>query len=513
MSKSYSLAKALAEFSISLNKSLAAQLTGDLINDTRLLKPDDIFCAVKGSQSDGRMYIDKAMELGAAFILVQSDDIDEHGSIDVKTISNDDSDVSRQVHIIYFYQLELHLFSLAKAYYKVPQSSMKIIGITGTNGKTSTCQLIAMLLKACQEKVAIIGTTGAGELNALKPIENTTPGATQLHQILAGFKEDNIEYVAMEVSSHALEQRRVNADLFDIALFTNISRDHLDYHKSMASYAEAKYQIFSYHSAQTAIINGDDPQAQKWLKSWPKGHTPIVYGCSDFIEAYPNYIQAKYIYHTSAGSTFLLVTPQGEVEISTHLMGKFNIYNLLAAISVMIELKFDLTLIAESVKSCKAITGRMEVFQADDKPTTIVDYAHTPDALLNALEACKFHCKGKLWVIFGCGGDRDMGKRSLMGDVAEKHADHIVLTNDNPRNESPEVIIHDILAGCKHPENVVITLDREIAIKETIAQANVDDMVLVAGKGHEEYIWIGNEKRPYNERHFVQSTYLSEAVS
>lgn len=513
MSKYSSLALALADFSISLNEKHDTQLTGDLINDTRHLKVGDIFCAVKGSQSDGRMYIDKAITQGANFIIMQSDDINEHGVIEIQSLTNDDLGTSRQICIIHFYQLARHLFSLAKSYYQAPQSSMKIIGVTGTNGKTSTCQLIAMLLSACEKNVAIIGTNGAGKINALKPIENTTPGATELHQILTRFKEESIDYVAMEVSSHALDQRRVNANLFDIAVFTNLTRDHLDYHKSMISYAEAKAQIFSYNEKQMAIVNGDDAQVQKWLKIWPEENTPIVYGCSEFISDYPQYVQAKNIQHTVHGSTFLLVTPKAKQEVSTHLIGKFNIYNLLAAISVMLEFKFDLALIAKSVKNCQAIAGRMEAFTATDEPTTIVDYAHTPDALLNALKACRFHCKGKLWVVFGCGGDRDVGKRSLMGATAEKHADHIVLTNDNPRNENPDVIVSDILKGVECPENIAVIMDRKKAIRETISQASTDDMVLIAGKGHEEYIWIENEKRPYNERQFVQSIYSPEAVS
>ena len=511
MLKRYSLTNALAEFSIELKAQSTSLCSGNLVNDTRMLKPADVFCAVIGSQSDGRIYIDKAIALGANYVINQCDDIENHGHIEV--VTTDNAEASREVKIISFYQLDFHLFALAKAYYDSPQSHMTVIGVTGTNGKTSTCQLTAMLLSACQAKAAVIGTTGAGELNALTAIENTTPGATELHQILANFKTANIDYVAMEVSSHALHQRRVNSSLFDIALFTNLSRDHLDYHKSMASYAESKYQIFSYNSNQKAIVNGDDAQVQQWLKNWPKDRMPMVYGCSEHVETYLDHIQAKYIYHTSTGSTFLLVTPQGEIEISTSLMGKFNIYNLLAAISVMIELKYDLALIAEAVKNCQAITGRMEAFQSNGKPTTIVDYAHTPDALLNALDACKHHKKGKLWVIFGCGGNRDIGKRSLMGGVAETHADHVVLTNDNPRNENPDVIVNDILSGCEHPENITIIMDRETAIRDTLSKAQEDDMVLVAGKGHEEYIWIGNEKRPYNERNIVQSIYVPEAIS
>lgn len=511
MLNQYSLTKALQEFSINLPSQVAEKSTGDLVNDTRKLKPLDIFCAVKGHQDDGRIYIEQAIELGVNFVISQCVDIDEHGQVEVKHLTQGEQ--ARTVSIIHFYQLDFHLFALAKAYYQSPQSSMKVIGVTGTNGKTSCCQLIASLLGECQEKTAVIGTTGAGALSNLTPIENTTPGATQLHQLLASFKAQNFTSVAMEVSSHALDQRRVHADLFDIALFTNISRDHLDYHKSMANYADAKFQIFANKENQQAIINYDDAQAQKWLNTWPEEKNLMVYGCSDEVTSYPKFAQAKNIEYSEEGSQFLLNSHVGEMVIATSLMGKFNIYNLLAAISVLMELNISLAKIKSAVLTCKSIVGRMEVFSAPEKPTAIVDYAHTPDALLNALQACRSHCKGTLWVIFGCGGDRDKGKRSLMGRVAQTHADHIVLTNDNPRNENPSMIIEDILAGCVATENIKINQNREMAIKETLAQAKENDMVLIAGKGHETFIYIGDKKIPYNERQFVQSTYTAEALS
>ena len=476
---------------------------GDLVNDTRKIKAGDVFCAVIGSQQNGNDYIAQAVSSGSALIISECKNADQHGK--VTYLLTNDSD--RKTPQVSFYQLNKQLFAFAKAYYQSPQQNMTMIGITGTNGKTSTSQIISKLLASCQERTAVIGTNGAGQIDSLQPLENTTPGATQLHQLMAEFSSDNCKNVAMEISSHALEQRRVTADLLDIAVFTNLTRDHLDYHTTMENYAEAKYKIFSQNAAQIAVVNGDDSQAKNWLAHWPNKQPVVVYGQSAVISEYSAYVQATEIKAHASGVVFTLNTHLGKQQIESALIGDFNIENLLAAIAVLLSKGISLSDIAVVVKSLTPIIGRMEAFEADKKTTTIVDYAHTPDALLSALHACRSHCKGDLWVVFGCGGDRDKGKRPLMAQVAESGADHVVLTTDNPRNEQAEDIVADMLKGCLKPEKITVLLNRELAIIETLAKAKTDDIILLAGKGHEEYIIIGDEKIEYNEREFVKSIY------
>lgn len=510
----FSINNALLEFSIVLDIELEQVAQRNLINDTRSIKAHDIFCAVIGSEQDGRKYIEEAIKLGADMVIAQCLDVEQHGCIALEDmIVDEDTQQTRTVAIIDFYQLDCHLFALAKSYYQNPQDQLRMIGITGTNGKTSTSQIIAQLLNGCKQNCAVIGTVGAGLLGDLTEINNTTPGATQLHQLLSDFTQKNVSHVAMEISSHALTQHRVTPQLIDVAVFTNLSRDHLDYHKTMANYADAKYQLFSHESSQIAVINGDDLQAKTWLNNWSSEEIVFVYGRSHNIKHFSHFVHASDIKHTCAGVTFLLDTHLGSIHINSPLMGDFNIDNLLAAIAVLLTQNYSLDNVNQAITKLQPIIGRMESFSLKGKPTAIVDYAHTPDALSNALIACRQHCLGELWVVFGCGGNRDKGKRSLMGEVAELHADHVVVTNDNPRHESANDIIDDILLGFKMPDKATVILDREAALMSTLALAKPDDMVLLAGKGHEDYIIIGNEKMSYNERQLVKKAYLNEALS
>ncbi|NQZ20934.1 MAG: UDP-N-acetylmuramoyl-L-alanyl-D-glutamate--2,6-diaminopimelate ligase [Colwellia sp.] len=509
MPKAFSLSKrklinVLLAFNLPTDIAYLPDEFGDLVNDTRKLNQGDVFCAVIGQQQNGNNYIAQAIESGSSLIIAQCEHAEQHGEVCYLA-----KESSKEQHIpqIYFYQLNEQLYSFAKSYYQNPQSTMTIIGITGTNGKTSTSQIIAKLFAHCQQKTAVIGTNGAGLVDALQPLENTTPAATQLHQLFAKFNAEHIENVAMEISSHALEQGRANAELIDIAVFTNLSRDHLDYHKTMANYAEAKYKIFSQNHQQVAVLNGEDQQVQTWLNNWPSEQSVIVYGRTKLITQYSAFVQACDIKHHAQGVEFTLATHLGKQLINSSLIGDFNIDNLLAAIAVLLVQKISLTDIADAVKLLTPTLGRMEIFAAENRATAIVDYAHTPDALSNALAACRWHCDGELWVVFGCGGDRDKGKRPLMARAAEQGADHLIITTDNPRTEQAEDIVNDMLMGCIKPENVTVVLDRELAVLAGLTKAKANDMILFAGKGHEDYIIIGDEKINYNERKFVQSIY------
>jgi len=504
-------------FTITLPDSLELSgFSGDLHNDSRAIKVGDIFCAIIGHQQDGRDYIEKAIKQGAKLVLAECENDSEHGEIEFS--SNEGS-----VAVVKFYQLNQHLFSLAKFYYQQPQEKMTIVGITGTNGKTTTSQLLAQMLSGQNKPCAIIGTNGAGSVDNLIPIENTTPGALELHQLFNRFQDEHFSHVAMEVSSHALSQKRVLANLFDIALFTNLSRDHLDYHGSMTSYGEAKKQIFTENNSQVAVVNFDDEQGKLWLENWPEQQPLWVYGIQEGISAYSNYVTAKAINRHSHGVSFTLESHLGNVDINSSLLGDFNIDNLLAAISVLLVQGIRLADIPMLAKQVSAISGRMEASSGEHLATAVVDYAHTPDALEKALQACRQHCAGKVFVVFGCGGDRDKGKRPLMAQAAEKYADVLVVTNDNPRSEDPQQIANDIVAGFTRPdaEHISVILEREQAVLSTLKKAKAGDIVLLAGKGHEDYVIvakhdengavIGTEKLAYDERLVVAEFYNKQA--
>lgn len=503
---------------------------GNLTNDSRVIMSDseagDIFCAIIGYAQDGRKYISKAIDNGARLVLSECESEAEHGKIHY--VEQDKNHVA----VISFYQLNKHLFSLASAYYQAPEKSMTMIGITGTNGKTSTSQLLGQMLTRCQKPCAIIGTNGAGMVDDLHPLENTTPSATDLVQLFNCFSQHSmlstnnnevkITHVAMEVSSHALEQGRVKGSIFDIAVFTNLSRDHLDYHHSMANYAAAKRQLFTHDNNQVAVLNGDDKQAQQWLEGWPKGESRAfqnvwLYGRSDFVKQHDQFVSCSEVKHHNQGVDFTLTTQLGDIEIHSPLLGDFNIDNLLAVIAVLLIEGIELTIIAENIMAIKPVAGRMEAFippsSVMQAPTAVVDYAHTPDALEKALIACRQHCHGNLFVVFGCGGDRDKGKRPLMAQAAQKYADYLVITNDNPRTEMPMAIIEDMLAGLNEEVKVNVTLDRKKAVLETLAKAKGNDVVLLAGKGHEDYIILGRDKIDYNERQVVQGFYTNAQKS
>ncbi len=503
----------LEQFAIKLPNSIKLSgLSGNLHNDSRAITKGDIFCAIIGHHQDGRNYIEQAIKNGASLVIAECETKAEHGIIESSLADTD-------VTIVNFYQLNQHLFTLAKTYYQQPQDGMTIIGVTGTNGKTTISQLLAQMLSRSQKACAVIGTNGAGSIDKLTPIENTTPSALELHQLFNRFREEQFSHVAMEVSSHALAQKRVLADLFDIALFTNLSRDHLDYHSDMTSYGEAKKQIFTADDSQVAIVNFDDEQAKKWLENWPKQQELWLYGRHNSIKTYERYVTAEDIHLQSGGSSFTLKSHLGQVDITSSLLGDFNIDNLLAAISVLLIQGVALSAIGGLVKQLTPTSGRMEALSAATLPTAVVDYAHTPDALEKALQACRQHCRGKLYVVFGCGGDRDKGKRPLMAQAAEKYADFQIVTNDNPRTENAQLIAEDVVAGFTHADaqHINVILDREQAVLNTLSEASTGDIVLLAGKGHENYMIvakhdengavIGTQKLPYDERKVVSDFY------
>lgn len=482
-----------------------AQSFNDLTLDSRAIRRGDVFLALPGHKVDGRQFIEKALDLGAAAVLVHTDDADQHG----KVWHSDNAEHGVQ---IYVFQLSRQVSAIAAQCYPLAHqsatTSLGVIGITGTNGKTSTSQLIAQLITSLGRKAAVMGTLGNGLWGELVDSGNTTADAITLMRQLHDFEAQGASVCAMEVSSHGLVQGRVDAVPFDVAVFTNLTRDHLDYHGDMESYAAAKQSLFRFSTLGHGLLNLDDAVGASWLTEL-KSVPAQMWGFS--IEGH----QAAAFYTKNAkfddqGVSATLVWPEGEAEIHSPLLGAFNLSNLLAALSALYLQGFDMKALAEQVQYLTPVAGRMERFTTANNITLVVDYAHTPDAIEQALNALRRHCAGDLWCVFGCGGDRDKGKRPLMGKAAEQYADRIMVTSDNARSEDPAQIITDIIQGLTHPQQALTQVDRIAAIKEVVALAKPGDVILLAGKGHETYQEAAGVRHDYDERALARQ--LSEQL-
>ncbi len=455
--------------------------------DSRQVGAGDVFVAVQGHQIDGHQFIQAAIEAGAVAVVQQG----EHDQIAWRD----------QVPVISLRALPHALSAMAARFYQDPQQHLGLIGVTGTNGKTTVSQLIAQWLESLDKRTAVMGTTGNGFIGALKTADNTTGDAISIQAQLADFVQQGTRHVAMEVSSHGLVQGRVASLAFDAVVFTNLSHDHLDYHGTLAAYAEAKKQIFSLGNP-LKVINADDKVGRQWLREWPEAIAVALHADSLQHHAGP-YVRATQIDFATDGVRVMVETSWGQGELNAALVGDFNVSNLLVSLATLLGLGYSLDALLATSDQLNAVIGRMEVFLAPDKPTVVVDYAHTPDALEKALLALRRHCHGALWCVFGCGGDRDTRKRPVMARVAEQHADKVVLTNDNPRGEAPESITQDMLAGLQNPERVWVEHDRAQAVTQVIEQAQADDIILVAGKGHEDYQVLAHGKVHYSDRETV----------
>jgi UDP-N-acetylmuramoyl-L-alanyl-D-glutamate--2,6-diaminopimelate ligase len=477
-------------------------MISDLVLDSRDVAIHKAFIAIDGHTLDGRDFIPQAVSLGAKVIVAQCDDINSHGYLEMR----------EQSVIVSFYQLAEKLSELAGHFYQFPANSMSVIAVTGTNGKTSTVQLTSQLADLMGEQAASIGTLGAGMYSSnsdsltLQNTINTTPDAISMQRLLAEFVSEGAFQVALEASSHALVQNRIKAVKTDIAIFTNLSRDHLDYHGSMSEYGLAKRLLLKQPELAYAVLNVNDAEHKNWLVNIPETTSVVLYGQNisgaDMPSEY-QYCVANNVRYTAEGIALSMQSSWGDCEMRLSLLAEFNVANVLAAICSQLCLGKSLKQIAYIAQKLKPVAGRMELYSRQNHATIVVDYAHTPDALEKALLATKQHCNGKLFCVFGCGGDRDVGKRSLMGEIAERLSDLVILTDDNVRSDSPKDIIRDILSGCINPQQVVVEHDRKTAIKLAASQAVAGDMILVAGKGHENYQIIGNQTLAYDERQFV----------
>jgi UDP-N-acetylmuramoyl-L-alanyl-D-glutamate--2,6-diaminopimelate ligase len=377
---------------------------------------------------------------------------------------------------------------------------MTIAAVTGTNGKTSVAHFIAQAWEREFGRAGLIGTLGFGPLDALEPATHTTPDPFTLNRILAHCIDDGVDHLAMEVSSHALAQGRVDTVQIDAAIFTNLSRDHLDYHEDMEAYAAAKLRLFTEHAPRFSVINRDDMTGRKWIREL-SGQQVLSYGLMPGAE-----LTAEVLTMDADGMALRFHSPWGHAELRTGLIGQFNALNLLATAGTLTLLGMSWSDTVRELEAVRAVPGRMvRLGGAPGQPVVVIDYAHTPDALAQSLAAVRDHLSGRLTCVFGCGGNRDRGKRAQMGQLAESLADRLVVTSDNPRFESVNSIINDVLRGVGDRKRVAVEPDRATAIRAAIDQAGPGDIVLIAGKGHETWQEVAGQKIPFSDEATVQA--------
>jgi UDP-N-acetylmuramoyl-L-alanyl-D-glutamate--2,6-diaminopimelate ligase len=462
-------------------EGLGVSPTG-VADDSRQVMPGDLFLAYPGDLADGRRYIADALQRGAVAVAWQP------GGDFVW-------DTALSVPNLPVEALRPLAGPLAHAVYGYPSEGLSLIAITGTNGKTTISQCLA---RAYPKPCAVIGTLGAGFPDALVETGFTTPEATTLMRYLARFRQDRAAACALEASSIGIEEGRMNGARVDVAVFTNFTRDHLDYHGSMEAYAAAKEKLFAWPRLRTAIINLDDELGQKLIRETTAMRV-LGYAIGEARRDFPALVRAEELVDTPFGQRFNLVLPNGRATVDTGLVGRYNVHNLLAVAAVLHDAGLAVGEVARRLSELTPPPGRMERVGGNGEPLVVIDYAHTPDALENALVALRDVANrrgGRLCVVFGCGGDRDKGKRPQMGGIAARCADRVLVTSDNPRSEDPQAIINDVLAGMLHAESEA---DRAAAIRKVVLAADARDVILLAGKGHESYQEVAGVRSPFSD--------------
>lgn len=456
---------------------------GGLTLDSRQVSVGDLFVALPGTGADGRDFVQDALRRGAVAVLCEAG-----GGYDFTGLA---------VPVFVTTHVRSQLGIIVNRFFGSPSQELTVIGVTGTNGKTTCTHLLAQTLDSSAERCALIGTLGSGFPDALEGMDNTTPDVVAIHRLLGQFLHAGASRVCLEVSSHALDQQRTAGVAFDIAVFTNLSRDHLDYHADMHRYAQAKAALFEVDGLRCAVVNRDDAFGRELLGCLAGRVETISFG----IEG--GDVHARAIRLLTDGLEVEAMTPQGAVRIRCPLLGRFNAANLLAALASLLACGVGLDAAQAGLSAIKPVAGRVERFGGKaGVPLVVVDYAHTPDALEQVLRAVREHAHGRVCCVFGCGGDRDRGKRPQMGRLAEQLSDRVVLTDDNPRHEPGDRIIADIAAGMQARPRVI--RDRAEAISTAIAEADARDVVLIAGKGHEDYQQVGDRRIPYSDRATVR---------
>lgn len=462
-----------------------------LSQDSRTLRQGDLYLALPGASTHGMNCLEEVRHKGAAAILAEPDI--HWPPARIRAIAT-----QLPIPLLSYPGLRQQLAHLAQQYYGDPNQNLQLIGVTGTNGKTSITHYLAQAQEQLTPgQVGIIGTLGAGRLHNLHTTDHTTPDLISLYAELARQRAQGIRQVMMEVSSHALAQDRVAGLHFTSAVFSNLTRDHQDYHGSMAAYGAAKAKLFHIPGLEQAVIQTDDPFGQQLLTQLIEPNIIAVGNQARKHSAH--YIQADQIDTTPTGLRIHCQTSWGDGTLHSPLWGRYNADNLLLALGVLLGQGIPLATANAALAQVRSAPGRMSRLGGAGQPQVIIDYAHTPDALQKVLQAAREHTNGRLICVFGCGGDRDAGKRPQMGAIAEQQADQVWVTDDNPRTEHNTRITADILAGMAQPDKARLEHDRSTAIAAALAVATPQDLVLIAGKGHETYQEVGTERLPYSD--------------
>ena len=473
----------------------------DLTQDGRAARPGSAFLAVRGTSEHGLKYAPQAVANGARAVLW------EPAPVAVLP------DLPSEILVAPVPRLREHVSLIADRFFGAPSAHMAVAGVTGTNGKTTCAYLLAQALEAAGRPAAYMGTIGTGRPHKLTASALTTGDAVTVQRTLASLRAGGAASVAMEVSSHALDQARVGAVRFRTAVFTNLTRDHLDYHGTMDSYGAAKAQLFAREDLMSRVINVDDAFGRQ-LAIDPRGRGRVIVtsrGHQSHARSAAGFVRAMHVRLSTSGIELEFDSSWGTGALTCPLVGDFNVDNLLTVTAVLLDWDVALDQTLGALTRVRAAPGRMETFGGVHAPLVVVDYAHTPDALRKALSAARAHCEGRLAVVFGCGGERDAGKRPIMGAIAAELADDIVITDDNPRNESPQAIAADIAAGIPAGKPFRIELDRGLAIRDSLNDARLRDVVLIAGKGHEDYQIYGGERRAFSDQKVVAMTLATRA--
>lgn len=475
---------------------LASFSVNRLVTDSRAVQPGDTFVACPGEKTDGRQFIAQAIARGAEAVIWEAHNFVWNPDWHIPNVAVED--------------LRHKAGELADAVYGRPSEKLWMVGVTGTNGKTSCSHWIAQVLNECGKKCALIGTLGNGYAGALQATANTTPDAISVHGLLADYLGEGAHSVAMEVSSHALAQGRVNGVRFDVALLTNLTRDHLDYHGDMASYAAAKRRLFGWKALKYAVVNLDDAFGAELASRLRNQAVEVIgYGLTGAALQLAERYGMRMVYGelrqmSMQGLQLAIRSSWGAAELHSGLVGRFNAANLLGALAVLLVSGVSLEDAVRALDKVQSVAGRMQKMGGAEQPAIIVDYAHTPDALEKVLLALREASQGqgettgKLICVFGCGGDRDKGKRAMMGRVAEKFSDVCIVTSDNPRSEDPRRIIDEVVSGMEAGRHEII-VERAAAIERAVLLAQRGDTVLLAGKGHETYQEINGVQQPFSD--------------
>jgi UDP-N-acetylmuramoyl-L-alanyl-D-glutamate--2,6-diaminopimelate ligase len=472
----------------------------DITLDSRAASPGSLFLACRGRTSHGLTFAQQAVARGASAVLYE------------EMVGQAKPDLGSDIFVAAVPKLSQHVGTLADRFFGAPSAAVTVVGITGTNGKTTCAWLLAQALQYCGRPAAYIGTLGFGLPPSVQATEHTTSDAVSVHRQIAALRDLGAECVCMEVSSHAIDQDRVGAVRFNTAAFTNLTRDHLDYHGTMEAYGAAKARLFQWPSLTRRVINVDDAFGAELAAQLSSSHLVITSRVAVTPVGslkHAQRVRAVRATPKPAGLAIDIESSWGNVGLTVPLIGEFNVDNVLTVLAVLLAWDIPLAQAVTAIEKCRAPSGRMELFGGRaSAPLAIVDYAHTPDALAKALHAARLHCRGQLRVVFGCGGDRDAGKRPLMGGVAAELADDVIVTDDNPRTEDPVRIVADILAGMRGASAAkaaatMVEHDRTRAIQTALRRSGPGDVVLIAGKGHEDYQIYGTVRRPFRDQSVV----------